>query len=60
MTADEIRYAIYKQAISMTGIETTYGTIPLDFDNDRELWDAVHDALIQVLVNRLKALEANH
>lgn len=59
MTADEIRYMIFKQAISMTGIETAYGTIPLDFDNDRELWDSVHDALISVLTERLKALEAN-
>ena len=57
MNADEIRYALYKQAVTMTGIETNYGTIPLDFENDYELWEAVNDALTHVLGERLKKME---
>ena len=57
MNADEIRYTLLKQAVTMTGIETNYGTIPLDFENDYELWEAVQDALTRVLGERLKKLE---
>ena len=57
MNADEIRYTLLKQVTTMTGIETNYGTIPLDFENDYELWEAVQDALTRVLDERLKKLE---
>lgn len=30
MTADELRYALEKQIPNASGIETDYGTIPLD------------------------------
>ena len=57
MTADEIRYTLLKQVTTMTGIETNYGLIPLDFVNDYELWNSVRDAITDVLAKRLKELE---
>ena len=57
MNADEIRYTLLKQVTTMTSIETNYGTIPLDFENDYELWEAVQDALTRVLGERLEKLE---
>lgn len=57
MTADELRYCLFKQVSRMTGIQTDYGIIPLDFDGDYELYEAVQDAVTKVLAARLEALE---
>lgn len=57
MSADEIRYALYKQIPTMREIMTDYGTITLDFDNDYELWESVADALRSVLAKRLETQE---
>lgn len=58
MNAEEIRYTLIKQVSTMHEIATHYGAIPLDFNNDYELWEAVADAVRGVLMRRLEALEA--
>lgn len=58
MNAEEIRYTLIRQVPNMTEIATTNGPIPLDFNNDYELFEAVADAVRSVLTRRLYALQA--